>query len=156
MANVGTGDSSDVNDVVLRILDESSMEFEDGNNELWRSQQGKFPPKRWTLIGNQQFCTVPPVLPAALPPEWGAIDPATVLVRVHYIKKAVPVALPADAIDSAIPDYYQEALRYLAVAYLMETDTDLKSIQLKKEMMESFGYHMAAGVEKLATGEQDA
>jgi|GEM_PF-5560311 len=155
MADVLGIDSPDTNDNVLRILDESSMAFEDSNNELWRNQRPLFPPKRWVLTGNQQFCVVPPVLPVALPPEWGVTDPTTVFVRLHYTKMATPVVNLADFIDPSIPDYYQEAIRYIAVAYLMETDTDLKSMQIKKEMAESFGLHMAAGVEKLGTGEQD-
>ena len=148
-------DSSDVNDTVLRALDESSMAFEDGNNELWRFLRPKFPPKRWVMTGDQQFCVVPPGLPTTLPSEWDAVDPATIFVRLHYIKMATPVVLLSDPIDPSIPDYYQEAIRYIAVAYLMETDTDLKSVQIKKEMTESFGYHMAAGLDKLATGEVD-
>jgi len=148
-------DSSDVNDTVLRVLDESTMAFEDGNNEFWRTQRAKFPPKRWVMTGDQQFSTVPVTLPTTLPPEWGVVDPSTVFVRLHYVKMATPVVLLSDPIDPSIPDYYQEAIRYIAVAYLMETDTDLKSVQIKKEMTESFGYHMAAGLDKLASGEVD-
>ncbi len=149
MADVLGADSSDVNDVVLRVLDESTMAYEDSANELWRNQRASFVPRRWTLIANQQFTVVPP----SLPTKWTL--PNT-YVRVHYIKKAVPVALPADPMDPSIPDYYQEAIRYAAVAYLMEKDTDLKSMQLKGEMMKSFEYHMAGGVPPLAVTEQDS
>jgi hypothetical protein len=155
MSNLWGIDTTDVNDTVLRVLDESSMSFEDSNNELWRSRRTAFPPKRWVMTGNQQFCIVPPILPTVLPGSWGVSDPTTVYVRLHYVKRATPVVNLSDPIDTAIPDYYQEALRYVAVAYLMETDTDLKSIQIKKEMMESFAAHMASGPEKLATGEVD-
>ncbi len=155
MADVLGIDSPDTNDNVLRALDESSMAFEDSNNEQWRNQRPLFPPKRWVLTGNRQFCVVPPALPVALPAEWGITDPTTVYVRLHYTKMATPVVSLTDPIDASIPDYYQEAIRYIAVAYLMETDTDLKSLQIKKEMAESFGLHMAAGVEKIGTGEQD-
>ena len=142
-------DSSDVDDTVLRVLDESTMAFEDGNNELWRNQRSRLAPRRYTLTGNKTFTIVPPDLPVS----W--TTPGT-YVRMHYVKMAIPVVNTTDPIDISIPDYYQEAIRYLAVAYLLENDTDLKSSQLKKEMAEAFGYHMAAGVEKLAQGEQDA
>jgi hypothetical protein len=142
-------DSDDSTDTVVRVLDESTIEFEDSINELWRTARATFKPRRWSLVGNLKFTVIPPI---------GPTDSTTtgMYVRLHYIKMATPVVADADTIDPSIPDYYQEALRYLAVAYLMETDTDLKSIAIKKEMAESFGYHMAGGVQKLATPEQDS
>jgi hypothetical protein len=149
MSDVLGIDSDDSSDVVLRALDESTLGYEDSANELWRTTRASFAPRRWTLTANQQFVVVPPLLPTS----W--VTPDT-YVRVHYIKKATPVVLPADPIDISIPDYYQEAIRYAAAAYLMEKDTDLKSMQLKKEMMESFEYHMSGGVPPLAVTDQDS
>jgi hypothetical protein len=149
-------DTSGYGDVILRVLDESTLGFEDSNNEQWQNMRALFPPKRWTMLQNLSFTTIPPQLPSTLPPDplWPT-DPSKIFVRVDYVKRAAQVANPLDPIDPSIPDYYQEALRYAAVAYLMEMDTDLKSVQLKKEMMESFMAHMAGGVDKLASGEVD-
>lgn len=142
-------DTADVNDVVVRVLDESSVEHEDAVNELWRNTRAKFLPRRYIRLGNQQFVTVPPTLPTSYttPP---------LSVRLHYIKMAVPMVLESDTVDPSIPDYYQDAIRYAAMAYLIEKDTDLKSLQLKGEMMKSLDFHMSGGVAKLAQGETDA
>ena len=142
-------DTSDALDTVVRVLRESSMEFEDSVSDTWRSARAHFLPRRWTLVGDMNFATVP-----ALMPTDGS--GAGLYVRLHYNKMATPVVNPTDPIDSSIPDYYQEALRYAAVAYLIEKDTDLKSVQLKGEMMKSFDFHMSGGVPKLAVGEQDS
>jgi len=138
-----TGDD----DVVIRILDESTMVHEDAANELWRSQRTAYLPRRWTLIGNQKFTIVPPILPVSAP---------SYAVRVYVVSMATRVVAPTDPIDPAIPNYYQEALRYAAAAYLMEKDTDLKSMQLKGEMMKSFEYHMSGEIPTLAVTEQDS
>jgi hypothetical protein len=144
-------DSSDVTDVVIRILDPSEVGLEDSNNERWRSVRPSYLPRRWTLIGGLLFSIVPPLMPTDG-------SGAGMYVRLHYIKRAVPVdyTVPTSPVDASIPDYYQEALRYAAVAYLLEKDTDLKSLQLKGEMMKAFDFHLAGGVVNLAQGEQDA
>lgn len=136
-------------DVVIRILDESTMVMEDASNEAWKSPRATFGPRRWIPVGNKQFSVVPPMMPVLATPWVGT------KVRLYYIPKATPVAVAADPIDTMIPDYYQEALRYAAVAYLMEKDTDQKSVQLKGEMMASFEYHIARGVESLGVVDTD-
>ncbi len=142
-------DTPDVNDVVVRVLDESSIEYEDAVNERWRDTRATFMPRRYVRVGNQQFVTVPPAVATSY------TIPA-LSVRLHYIKMAVPMVLETDTVDPSIPDYYQDAIRYAAMAYLIEKDTDLKSLQLKAEMMKSFDFHMSGGVGKLAQGETDA
>jgi hypothetical protein len=137
------------NDTVQRVLDESTVELEDVANEKWRAVRATYMPRRWALVGNKQFTVIPPIVPTS-----GA--GAGMFVRVHVVDKATPVAVDADTLDAVIPDYYQEAVRYAAVAYLMEKDTDLKSMQFKGEMMKSFEYHMAGGVPTLAVAEQDS
>lgn len=143
-------DSSDATDVVLRVLTESTVELENAFNEQWRIQRVSFPPKRWVYESNQQFTAVPPSLPsdASIPSGY---------IRLKYIKMCTPVVytVPTGLIDTSIPDYYQEAIRYAAVAYLMEKDTDLKSMQLKDSMLASFNAHMAGGIHKLASPEVD-
>lgn len=141
-------DTSDTLDVVLRKLDESTVEYEDSVNELWRNQRASFKPRRWVHLGNQEFSSVPPVMPSS----WST--PNT-YIRIHYIKMSTKMALDADTVDPSIPDYYQDAIRYAAVAYLMEKDTDLKSQQIRNEMLQSFGYHMEGGVPPLARTEVD-
>jgi hypothetical protein len=141
-------DTADTLDVVLRRVDESTVEQEDAVNELWRNQRASFKPRRWVLLGNQEFTVVPPVMPS------GWTTPNT-YVRVHYIKMSTPMVDEADTVDPSIPDYYHDAIRYAAVAYLMEKDTDLKSLQLKKDMLQAFGYHMEGGVPPLARTEVD-
>lgn len=141
-------DTSDSADVILRVLDESTVAQEDAVNELWRSQRSTFKPRRWVNIGNQEFSAVPPVMPSS----WST--PNT-YVRVHYIKMSTRMVADDDTVDASIPDYYQDAIRYAAVAYLMEKDTDLKSKQVKDDMLQSFGYHMEGGVPPLARTEVD-
>lgn len=143
-------------DTVLRVLDESTLVHEDAVNEKWRSQRASFLPRRYALAGNSNFVVIPPILPAGTAAYTG--------VRIHYVPMATalaasdPMTAPqlAAYLDTTIPDYYQEAIRYAAVAYLMEKDTDQKSMQLKSEMMKSFEYHMAGGVEPLSVGDQDS
>jgi len=136
-------------DTVHRVLEESAMSYEDAVNEMWKTTRAKYLPRRWTLVGNKRFSIVPPFLPTDG-------SGTGYKVRVHYIPMATPVAIPADDIDVTIPDYYQEAIRYIAVCYLLEKDTDLKSVQLKAEMYKSFQFHMASGLEPLAITEQDS
>lgn len=139
----------EVDDDVVRILDESTMQLEDSVNERWRKARMKFWPRRWTLIGNQQFSVVPPL---------GPLDGTAYgyYVRVVYVKMATPMVDDADEVDASIPDYYHDAIRYVAVAYLMEKDTDQKSTQLKALMLESFTAHMADGTTTLARTETDS
>lgn len=144
-------DSSDVTDVVLRVLTESSVEMENAFNESWRTQRVNLPPKRWVYESNQSFTAVPPFLPSD-----ASITSA--YIRIKYAKMCTPVVytVPTGAIDTAIPDYYQEAIRYAAVAYLIEKDTDTKSMQIKQEMLQSFNAHMAGGIPKIANPEVDS
>ena len=141
-------DTADTLDVILRKMDESTVEQEDMVNELWRNQRASFKPRRWVMLGNQEFTVVPPVMPSS----WVT---ANTYVRVHYIKQSIKMALDVDTVDPSIPDYYQDAIRYAATSYLMEKDTDLKSQQLKQEMLQSFGYHMEGGPQPLARTEVD-
>jgi len=146
---VTASDTSDALDTVVRVLRESNMEYEDSASDTWRSAKAHMIPRRWVLVGGNNFATVP-----ALMPTDGT--GAGLYVRLHYIKMATPVVLSADPIDPTIPDYYQDALRYAAVAYLLEKDTDQKSIGIKKEMMESFQFHLSPGVPPLSVSDQDS
>jgi hypothetical protein len=139
-------DSSDTLDVVMRVLDESSVELEDAVNELWLNTRPTFIPRRWVPLGNQEFSLVPPLGPTS-----GVT--ATWAVRVHYSQMATPMLLPADPVDPSIPDYYHDSLRYVASAYLVEKDTDLKSMQLRDSLLKSFNAHLSPGVDPLATHE---
>lgn len=151
---VTNADTDDTDDTVIRVLDESSTQLEDAANERWRDQRVNYMPRRWVLLGSSQFSIVPPVLPTNADPA-----ASNYCVRVHYVKKSTFPDINTDGIlwiDPSIPDYYQEALRYAAVAYLMEHDTDQKSVALKAEMMKSFEFHMAAGPDNLGVKDQDA
>lgn len=147
-----TTDYPDTDDVVLRFLDESTVVMEDMKDELWRNSAGRTLPKRWVNVGNQQFCIVHPYIPSS----YVVPDGKAVYARLHYIRQATKMSTDANTVDDAIPDYYHDAIRYAAVAYLMEKDTDLKSMQLKAEMMKSFEYHMEGGVPPLAVTEVDS
>lgn len=150
--NPVTTDLTDASDVVLRFLDESTLQQEDAVNESWQSGTSFMPPRRWALFGNQEFVVIPVRVPSVYSPPEGYVTK----VRLHFVQKATALELEDDTVDAAIPDYYQEAIRYAAVAYLMEKDTDLKSQQLKAEMMKSFMYHMEGGVPPLASTEVDS
>lgn len=145
-------DITDANDVVLKYLHESTMAHEDSVNETWQTSSNRTLPKRWVMSGNMEFTVVPPRMPSSYTAPEGYVAK----VRLHYIQKATEMLYTEDPVDSSIPDYYQDAIRYAAVAYLMEKDTDLKSQQLKVEMMKSFSYHMEGGVPPIATTEVDS
>lgn len=150
--NPVTDEFTDANDVVIKYLDESTVVAEDVVNENWRNSSGRIMPKRWVNLGNQEFCVVPPYIPASYTPTAGK----NFYIRLHFVRKGIPLVNLTDTVDTSIPDYYQDAIRYAAVAYLMEKDTDLKSQQLKVEMMKSFMYHLEAGPAPLAAIEVDS
>ena len=127
----------DSEDVVIGILRESTMEFEDAQNERWRNPTNKLP-SRYVLTGNQQIAAVP------IGPTNSGLS-----IRVYYIQGVL------DYLDPRVPDYYYDVLRYGAAARLMMLDTDLKSVELSKEYQAMFMSHIASGVEKLAVAEVD-
>jgi hypothetical protein len=127
------------NGAAMKLLQKSTLEFEDSKNAGWRTLAGT--PSTWMdFSGNTLRLN-------RLPAAGSAI--------VGYIERPTPMVAPTDSPDARIPAHFHQHLRYAAAAFLLNQAGTMEDIAKADKFMEQFNALIGAGPAPVAATEVD-
>ncbi len=124
----------------MRLLNKTSLEFEDSKNGLWRETVGT--PTLWMdFSGNTIRLNKIPATPSS--------------VVIGFIERPTPMISETDSPDVRIPEHFHQHIKYAAAAFLLNQAGSTEDIAKADKFMDQFNALIGAGPAPVASSEVD-
>lgn len=124
----------------MRLLQKTSLDFEDNKNQAWRSATGT--PSLWMDFSGNTI-------------RLNRIPPGASSVVIGFIERPTAMAAEADVPDARIPEYFHQHMKYAAAAFLLNQAGSNEDIAKADKFMEQFSALIGAGPSPVASTEVD-
>ena len=123
----------------MKLLQKTTMQFEDDKNPNWRSALGT--PWLWMDYSGNTI-------------RLNRIPPGGT-VAIGFIERPVPMVAETDTPDDRIPEHFHQHMKYAAAAFLLNQAGSAEDIAKADKFMEQFNALIGMGAAPVASKEVD-